>query len=119
VIYVQVHISQVGADKMRVTWITDSDDAPSVVEYGTSSGQYPFSASGSASKYSYTLYTSGLIHDVVVGPLTPSTVYYYRCNSNPTREFSFKTPPSHLPIKFAVAGNIFFFPLLFSHNVTS
>ncbi|XP_020253261.1 probable purple acid phosphatase 20 [Asparagus officinalis] len=101
----QVHISQVGPDKMRVTWITDAD-APSTVEYGTSSGQYPFSASGSASKYSYMLYESGLIHDVVVGPLTPSTVYYYRCSSNPAREFSFKTPPSKLPINFAVTGDL-------------
>uniref|UniRef100_A0A6V7QXW0 Purple acid phosphatase n=1 Tax=Ananas comosus var. bracteatus TaxID=296719 RepID=A0A6V7QXW0_ANACO len=101
----QVHISLVGADKMRVTWITD-DDAPSVVEYGTSSGQYPFSATGSASSYSYVLYRSGHIHDVVIGPLNPDTVYYYRCSSNPSREFSFKTPPANLPIELVIVGDL-------------
>ena len=100
----QVHISLVGRDKMRVTWITD-DNSPSTVEYGTSSGVYPFSASGSSSSYSYVLYNSGQIHDVVIGPLKPETVYYYRCGNNPSREFSFKTPPAQLPIKFAIAGN--------------
>ncbi|KAJ6830044.1 putative purple acid phosphatase 20 [Iris pallida] len=102
----QVHISQVGLEKMRVTWITDGD-APSTVDYGTSSGSYPFSASGSSDSYSYALiYESGQIHDVVIGPLNPDTVYYYRCSSNPAREFSFRTPPSKLPIKFAVAGDL-------------
>ncbi|KAG1369667.1 Purple acid phosphatase 18 [Cocos nucifera] len=101
----QVHVSIVGSDKMRVTWITD-DDAPSTVEYGTSSGQYPYSATGSSSTYSYLLYRSGHIHDVVIGPLNPNTVYYYRCSSNPAREFSLKTPPLNLPLKFAVIGDL-------------
>ncbi|XP_020244976.1 probable purple acid phosphatase 20 [Asparagus officinalis] len=101
----QVHISLAGRDEMRVTWITD-DDAPSTVEYGTVSGEYPFSASGSASSYSYVMYNSGQIHDVVIGPLQPDTVYYYRCGSNPAREFSFKTPPPVLPIKFAIVGDL-------------
>ncbi|KAG6479169.1 probable purple acid phosphatase 20 [Zingiber officinale] len=101
----QVHISLVGSDRMRVTWITD-DDGPSVVDYGTSSGQYSHSAAGSASSYSYLLYRSGQIHDVVIGPLSPSTVYYYRCGSNPAREFSFKTPPSSFPLKFVVVGDL-------------
>lgn len=110
----QVHISQVGPDKMRVTWITDDGDAPSTVDYGTSSGQYPYSASGSSSKYSFMLYKSGFIHDVVIGPLTPSTVYFYRCSSNPAREFSFKTPPQQLPIKLAVIGKMDNIPSPFS-----
>lgn len=100
----QVHVSVVGSDKIRVTWITDDDDALSTVDFGTSSGQYPFSATGSSSTYSYLLYRSGHIHDVVIGPLDPNTVYYYRCSSNPAREFSFKTPPPNLPMKFAVVG---------------
>ncbi|KAJ6820980.1 putative purple acid phosphatase 20 [Iris pallida] len=101
----QVHISLVGADKIRVTWLTEGE-APSTVDYGTSSGVYPFSASGSASSYSYVLYSSGQIHDVVIGPLQPDTLYYYRCGSNAGRELSFKTPPAHLPIKFAVVGDL-------------
>ncbi|XP_065043664.1 probable purple acid phosphatase 20 [Musa acuminata AAA Group] len=104
----QVHISLVGSDGMRITWITD-DDSPSTVEYSTSSTfQQRGSkvATGSSSSYSYILYRSGQIHDVVIGPLSPSTVYYYRCGSNPTRKFSFKTPPSSLPFRFAVAGDL-------------
>ncbi|XP_073006544.1 probable purple acid phosphatase 20 isoform X1 [Typha latifolia] len=101
----QVHISLVGSDKMRVTWITD-DDAPSTVEYGTSSGQYPFSAIGSTSSYSYMFYHSGRIHDAIIGPLDPNAVYYYRCSSNPTREFSFRTPPNNLPLKMVVIGDL-------------
>ncbi|CAN6335505.1 unnamed protein product [Urochloa humidicola] len=100
----QVHISMVGPDKMRVTWITD-DDAPATVEYGTASGQYPLSATGSTTTYSYLLYHSGRIHDAVIGPLQPSTTYYYRCSSNPKREFSFRTPPATLPFKFVIVGD--------------
>jgi acid phosphatase type 7 len=47
-----MHISMVGPDKMRVTWITD-DDASATVEYGTTPGQYPFSATGSTTSYKY------------------------------------------------------------------
>ncbi|TKV99289.1 hypothetical protein SEVIR_8G033200v4 [Setaria viridis] len=101
----QVHISVVGPDKMRVAWITD-DDAPAIVEYGTTSGQYPFSATGNTTTYSYVLYKSGKIHDAVIGPLQPSTTYYYRCSSNPSREFSFRTPPATLPFKFVIVGDL-------------
>ncbi|CAL4982390.1 unnamed protein product [Urochloa decumbens] len=101
----QVHISMVGPDKMRVTWIT-SDDAPATVEYGTTSGQYPFSSTGNTTTYSFVLYKSGNIHDAVIGPLQPSTTYYYRCSSNPSREFSFRTPPATLPFKFVIVGDL-------------
>ncbi|CAM0950244.1 unnamed protein product [Alopecurus aequalis] len=101
----QVHVSAVGPDQMRVTWITD-DDAPATVEYGTVSGQYPFSATGNTTTYSYVMYHSGNIHDAVVGPLKPSTTYYYRCSSDLSREFSFRTPPSGLPINFVIAGDL-------------
>ncbi|KAL6906093.1 hypothetical protein ACP4OV_003694 [Aristida adscensionis] len=100
----QVHISMVGPDKMRVSWITD-DDAPAVVDYGTASGQYPFSATGSTTTYKYILYRSGKIHDAVIGPLRPSTTYYYRCSSSSSREFSFRTPPATLPFKFVIVGD--------------
>ncbi|KAJ0976740.1 hypothetical protein J5N97_012214 [Dioscorea zingiberensis] len=73
----QVHVSLVGENKMRITWITENE-APSRVDYGTSSRKYTSSSTGSASSYSFMLYTSGHIHDVTIGPLNPSTVYYYR-----------------------------------------
>jgi acid phosphatase type 7 len=93
----------VGPDKMRVTWITD-DDTPATVEYGTTPGEYPFSATGNTVTYKYVFYRSGKIHDLVIGPLQPSTTYYYRCSSDASREFSFRTPPATLPIKFVIVG---------------
>ncbi|KAM0856541.1 hypothetical protein ACQ4PT_049052 [Festuca glaucescens] len=92
---------------MRVTWITE-DDAPPIVEYGTVSGQqYPFSETGTTTSYSYlALYHSGNIHDAVIGPLRPSTTYYYRCSADRSREFSFRTPPSSLPFEFVIVGDL-------------
>ncbi|XP_022766099.1 probable purple acid phosphatase 20 [Durio zibethinus] len=101
----QVHASVVGADKMRISWITEGS-APAIVEYDTSPGSYSKSATGSTSSYRYLTYKSGKIHDVVIGPLNPNTVYYYRCSSDSTREFSLKTPPALLPIKFAIVGDL-------------
>ncbi|KAI4300455.1 hypothetical protein L6164_033832 [Bauhinia variegata] len=101
----QVHISQVGQDKMRISWITDSSSTPATVKYGTSSGSYGFSATGTTSSYRYLLYKSGEIHDVVIGPLNPNTLYYYLLGDSP-QEYNFKTPPSRLPIKFAVSGDL-------------
>ncbi|KAI4378675.1 hypothetical protein MLD38_016121 [Melastoma candidum] len=101
----QVHISLVGTDKIRVSWIT-AGTAPSTVHYGTSPGSYNGSARGRSSTYEYLVYYSGLIHDVVIGPLKPNTVYYYQCGSYSGQEFSFKTPPSSLPVKFAVVGDL-------------
>ncbi|XXG64999.1 hypothetical protein AAC387_Pa05g2809 [Persea americana] len=102
----QVHISLVGVDKMRISWITQVKNSPAVVEYGTSPGVYGFSANGSTYSYAYVFYKSGEIHDVVIGPLTANTVYYYRCGSASAHEFSFKTPPAQFPIKFAVVGDL-------------
>ncbi|KAE8666297.1 putative purple acid phosphatase 20 [Hibiscus syriacus] len=90
---------------MRISWITQSS-APAVVDYGTSPKSYTNSASGTSSSYRYLFYKSGEIHDAVIGPLNPNTIYYYRCSSDSSREFSFKTPPAQLPIKFAVAGDL-------------
>ncbi|XP_021764751.1 probable purple acid phosphatase 20 [Chenopodium quinoa] len=100
----QVHISKVGTDQMRITWIT-RDTAPSKVDYGLSSGAYNNSVDGSASTYKYLLYKSSQIHEAVVGPLEPNTVYYYRCSEEASREFSFKTAPAQLPINFVVVGD--------------
>lgn len=92
---------------MRITWITE-DDGPSVVEYGS---KYSLKATGSSDNYSYLLYRSGHIHDVVTGPLSPRTVYDYRLGMNSACTFSLKTPPNSLPFKFAVVGA--FFPHFF------
>ncbi|KAJ9184457.1 hypothetical protein P3X46_004182 [Hevea brasiliensis] len=101
----QVHISMAGEDNMRITWITN-DPTPAIVDYGTSRGVYTSSANGTTSSYRYIMYNSGQIHNVVIGPLNPNTVYYYRCSSNSARQFSFKTPPPQLPIKFAISGDL-------------
>ncbi|CAF2047104.1 hypothetical protein HID58_035272 [Brassica napus] len=101
----QVHISLVGPDKMRISWITKNSVMPTVV-YGTTSGKYEGSANGTSSSYHYLIYRSGQINDVVIGPLKLNTVYYYKCGGqSSTQEFNFKTPPSQFPIRFAVAGS--------------
>ncbi|RVW48055.1 Purple acid phosphatase 22 [Vitis vinifera] len=76
----QVHISLVGRDRMKVSWITDDKSARSIVD-------------------------SGKIHHVEIGPLEAGTVYYYRCGGS-GQEFYFKTPPSSFPIEFAVVGDL-------------
>ncbi|GAV57861.1 Metallophos domain-containing protein/Metallophos_C domain-containing protein [Cephalotus follicularis] len=101
----QVHISVYGEDEMRISWITNNS-APATVDYGTSPGVYTNSTNGSTSSYNYGSYQSGEIYDVVIGPLQPNTIYYYRCSSNSDREFNFKTPPAQLPINFAVSGDL-------------
>ncbi|CAO2824056.1 unnamed protein product [Amaranthus hypochondriacus] len=101
----QVHISMVGNDGMRISWITQ-DPSPSIIEYGLSSTTYDTTINGSSTTYKYVLYKSGQIHEVVIGPLRPNTVYYYRCGGDTSREFTFKTTPSQLPIKFVVIGDL-------------
>ncbi|KAK6139979.1 hypothetical protein DH2020_026292 [Rehmannia glutinosa] len=102
---IQVRISLSGTNHMRITWTT-SFPTPATVFYGTSPGNYTFSAKGSTNMYHYLKYTSGEIHDVVIGPLNQNTSYYYRCGIKSSPEFSFKTPPARFPIKFAVAGDL-------------
>lgn len=101
----QVHISLAGENHMRISWVTDDSSAPSIVEYGTSPGQYSAKAEGDSTSYSYFLYSSGEIHHTVIGPLKPGTIYYYRCGGEGP-EFQLKTPPSELPITFAIAGDL-------------
>ncbi|KAL1201281.1 putative purple acid phosphatase 20 [Cardamine amara subsp. amara] len=104
----QVHISLVGLDKMRISWITTKSLIMPTVVYGTESGKYEGSANATTTSYHYLLiYQSGQINDAVIGPLKPNTVYYYKCGGpDMTQEFSFKTPPSQFPIKFAVSGDL-------------
>ncbi|XP_057850814.1 purple acid phosphatase 18 isoform X2 [Cryptomeria japonica] len=90
---------------MRITWLTQSKDVPSAVEYGTSPGAYISSANGEITKYSYMLYKSGYIHHTVIGPLDADKTYYYRCGGYGL-EYSFKTPPSQFPISFAIVGDL-------------
>ncbi|KAJ1419537.1 Purple acid phosphatase-like, N-terminal [Sesbania bispinosa] len=101
----QVHISLVGEDHIRVSWITEDKHTESVVEYGTKKGEYSTKAKGEHTSYHYFLYKSGKIHHVVIGPLQPDTTYFYRCGGSGP-EFSFKTPPSKLPIEFVVVGDL-------------
>ncbi|PHU13038.1 Purple acid phosphatase 21 [Capsicum chinense] len=101
----QVHISLAGDKRIRVSWITSDKSSPSVVEYGTSTGEYSFKAQGESTKYSYLFYRSGMIHHTVIGPLQDNTVYFYRCGGEDP-EFQFKTPPSKFPVTFAVAGDL-------------
>lgn len=96
-------MSLVGEDRMRISWITD-EHTPAMVNYGTSPGKYERSANGTISSYEYINYTSGEIHDVVIGPLDPNTMYYYSFAPGSTPEYSFKTPPAQFPIKFAISG---------------
>ncbi|KAM5559517.1 hypothetical protein ABKV19_020933 [Rosa sericea] len=101
----QVHISLVGKDHMKVSWVTDSKHCSSLVEYGKESGNYNAKANGEHTSYKYFFYSSGKIHHVTIGPLEPSTTYFYMCGSSGP-EFSFKTPPSTLPLDFVVAGDL-------------
>ncbi|XP_017698163.2 purple acid phosphatase 22-like isoform X2 [Phoenix dactylifera] len=101
----QVHVSAVGADQMRISWITDDKHVASIVDYGKAPGKYDLSATGEHTSYRYFFYTSGKIHHVKIGPLEPDTVYYYRCGGVDD-EFSFKTPPASLPVEFAIVGDL-------------
>lgn len=90
---------------MRISWITNDDQSPSVVEYGTSSKNYSSTAQGESTSYSYLTYSSGKIHHAVVGPLQDDTFYFYRCGRG-GREFQLKTPPAKFPVTFAVTGDL-------------
>ncbi|KAJ8532724.1 hypothetical protein K7X08_015613 [Anisodus acutangulus] len=102
----QVHISLLGKDHMRVTYITSHKHTKSIVEYGMSPGNYDKSSvTGERTSYRYFFYKSSEIHHVTIGPLDPNTTYYYKCGGSGP-EFSFKTPPSTFPIEFAVVGDL-------------
>ncbi|KAK7396673.1 hypothetical protein VNO78_17830 [Psophocarpus tetragonolobus] len=101
----QVHISLVGTENMRVSWITEDKHAVSVVEYGTKAGEYSARAEGVHSSYQYFFYNSAKIHNVVIGPLEPATTYFYTCGGSGP-QFSFNTPPSRLPLEFVIVGDL-------------
>lgn len=101
----QVHISAVGSDYMRITWITEDNHALSQVDYGRAPGVYDMSGTGDHTTYRYFFYKSGTIHQVKIGPLDPDTVYYYRCGGADPM-YTFKTPAASLPVEFAIAGDL-------------
>ncbi|CAM8957583.1 unnamed protein product [Rhodiola kirilowii] len=101
----QVHISLAGNNHMRISWLTNDENSPSMVEYGTSSGVYDRVAKGESLSYDYILYTSGKIHHTVIGPLADDAVYFYQCGGQGP-EYNFKTPPSDFPVTFSVAGDL-------------
>jgi acid phosphatase type 7 len=100
-----VHISVVGSNRMRISWVTDDRSAPSVVEYGKSPGKYTASATGNHTTYQFFIYTSGAIHHVTIGPLEPGTTYHYRCGKAGD-ELILRTPPASLPVEFVVVGDL-------------
>lgn len=101
----QVRISVAGANTMLISWITDNRTAPTVVEYGTSPGKYTASETGYSTNYQILSCNSGAIHNVTIGPLEPTTTYYYRCGVT-GNELSLRTPPSSLPIQFVIIGRV-------------
>ncbi|XP_058739068.1 purple acid phosphatase 22-like [Vicia villosa] len=101
----QVHISLVGKDKMKVSWITEDKGAKTIVEYGKKPGVYDKKTFGEKTSYQYFFYKSGKIHNAVIGPLDANTTYFYRCGGLGP-EFSFKTPPSKFPIEFVIVGDL-------------
>lgn len=101
----QVHISLAGNGYMRISWMTTYKMATSVVEFGTKSGSYNEYILGDNFSYHYYSYVSGKIHYVTIGPLTPSTTYYYRCGGVGS-EYSFRTPPAAFPAEFVLVGGL-------------
>lgn len=98
-------MSLAGFEHIRVAWITTDDFAPSIVEYGLSPGNYSFSAKGESTSYKFLFYSSGKIHNVVIGPLEHNTTYFYNCGGRGP-EFQLKTPPAQFPLTFAVVGDL-------------
>ncbi len=77
---------------MVVGWLT-ATTLPSTVQYGTSSGSYSQSATGTVDSYKYSSkYTSGQIHHATLTGLKPSTIYYYKV-AGATAEYNFTSSP--------------------------
>ena len=78
---------------MVIGWVTSNMQAPSTVQYGTSSGSYDKTATGNSSFYKYSArYTSGLIHHTTLSGLAPATTYYYKV-AGAAQEYSFTSSP--------------------------
>ncbi|KAL5060231.1 hypothetical protein RYX36_031835 [Vicia faba] len=90
---------------MRISWITESP-TPTKVEYNEFLSKNTVSATGNTSSYRDGFYKSGEIHNVVIGPLKPNTVYHYRLGESTNTTYNFKTTPDRFPIKFAIVGDL-------------
>ena len=89
-----IAISSITTSSAMITWNTD-ELSDSSVEYGTTSGNYPLSASNT---------TYDKSHSIVLSGLASSTTYYYVINStdrsensNQTAEYSFTTTTPSSP----------------------
>lgn len=100
------------ATSVTVSWVT-AGAAPSTVKWGTKSGVYTATATGSSATYSQTTertpagYTSGQIHHVAVTGLQPNTQYFYLIAGS--TESSFATMPvigAASAISLAVVGDL-------------
>jgi predicted phosphodiesterase len=103
----QVHIATTGdPTEMSITWVTWGMTPTSTVEFGTTSGVYDFSISGTNHSYSG---WSGYIHDVILTGLIPDTRYYYRVGDESmgwSDEFDFMSPPDyHKNVTFAAIAD--------------
>jgi predicted MPP superfamily phosphohydrolase len=94
----QIHITTTGdATEMVATWVTRGMTPTSTVEYGTTSGTYDHSTSGTNHTYTDGGWV-GRIHDVELTGLTPDTQYFYRVGDELrgwSSEFEFRTPPDY------------------------
>ncbi len=94
----QVHIALAGNDgsgnsnSMSVMYMTEDDTSETMIKYGTTSGDYTFSATGTSSSYWKTFH-----HSVGIKELKPATTYYYVVGDGSTntwsKEFSFISAP--------------------------
>jgi MYXO-CTERM domain-containing protein len=91
--FLRLSLTGDGATEMTVSWNTPGA-APSEVRYGTSPGDHPNLVSGSSFTASGAL---GVIHEVTLDALEPSTTYYYIAGSDSdgfSSEFEFTTAPA-------------------------
>jgi len=109
---------------IRVMFTTNGFDTPRV-QYGTASGAYTLSASGTSVTYRADMMCGspattiganyfinpGVMHDVLLPNLALSTRYYYRFGTNSSgwsEERSFVTPPpvGHTNVRFIAYGDL-------------
>ncbi len=79
----QIHLAY-GKDPttaITVSWVTTYATSRTVVQYGLSSGNYQFQATGTWTEYKYKKYKSGAIHSVFITGLKPGIPYYHYCCS--------------------------------------
>jgi len=106
----QIHLAY-GKDPttmITVSWVTTYSTSRTVVQYGLSSGNYQFQATGTWSEYKFKKYKSGAIHSVFITGLKPATKYYYRCGTTDewSAEYSFETASPQPEVSLIVYGDL-------------